>query len=57
MTLRGVNDDNAVVVRCPKCNKVLLYINRKAKGRIYPFCKKCHSNVTVSMPLESPAKN
>lgn len=49
--LRGVKDDDAVKIVCPKCKQLLLFVNKTATGRIYPYCKKCHTNFDFNLPL------
>ena len=54
--LRGVSDDKAIPIKCPKCGQLLLFVNDMAAGRIYPFCKKCHSNCEIILPLNKTKK-
>lgn len=52
--LRGVYDKKAIKVKCPKCEQLLLFVNKDARGKIYPYCKKCHINVDIHLPFERP---
>lgn len=49
--LRGVKDNNPIELKCPKCHQLLMYVSRGAKGRIYPYCKKCRTNYDINLPL------
>ena len=53
MRIKGVRDDRAVLITCPKCQKKLMVVHEKAAGVIYPYCKLCGVNVSIELPVRS----
>lgn len=47
MNIIGIKDSDVKLVKCPICGKQLMYVNNKANGIIYPYCKACKRNVKV----------
>lgn len=42
-----------VPIKCPNCGKILLYVDDKAHGHIYPFCKRCKKTIEISLERAS----
>ncbi|MBR1750432.1 MAG: hypothetical protein IJ740_06035 [Ruminococcus sp.] len=45
MKLKGITDERAIEIRCPRCGKLMMYAAQNARGRLYPYCKGCKMNV------------
>lgn len=39
-----------IKVKCPNCNKWLLNADKKTKGIIEPYCKKCKKTIIIKLP-------
>lgn len=39
-------------IYCPKCGKWLLSVENDTKGTVVPFCKRCHAEVKIKLPVE-----
>lgn len=46
-------DRNSMKIYCPKCGKWLMSIEKNTKGMLYPFCKRCHAEVSIKVPISS----
>ena len=46
-------DRNSMKIYCPKCGKWLMSIDIDTKGTLYPFCKRCHAEVEINVPITS----